>query len=187
MSVAPIEFDDEVQDFPLTDEQYARALDGQQRSAGRHRRLRLVRGYGRGAERKTNVPADVVEVAVSSIEQATQSALMTKLALRLLERELGDVDGRATVRAVLSDIWPWTSHLPMSEFAGMLDELSAVLRSQPPCPERDAAATQLLIEWEHTAEVWADPELLDRLTADGGGDFGAVPIPEGEDGESGGQ
>lgn len=37
--------------------------------------------------------------------------------------------------------------------------------------------TQLLAEWRHTAEVYADPELHAILTSPHHGDHGPVPIP----------
>jgi hypothetical protein len=37
--------------------------------------------------------------------------------------------------------------------------------------------SQLLTEWRHTAEVYADPDLHAILTRAHGGDFGPVPAP----------
>ncbi|MFC3743981.1 hypothetical protein [Paractinoplanes deccanensis] len=39
-----------------------------------------------------------------------------------------------------------------------------------------APVTQLLTEWRHTAEVYADPTILSALTR-GADDFGPVPEP----------
>jgi hypothetical protein len=40
-----------------------------------------------------------------------------------------------------------------------------------------ASIAQLLIAWQHTAEVYSDPELLAALTRDHGEDHGPVPDP----------
>ncbi len=40
-----------------------------------------------------------------------------------------------------------------------------------------ASVAQLLVAWQHTAEVYSDPELLAALTRDHGEDCGPVPDP----------
>ena len=40
-----------------------------------------------------------------------------------------------------------------------------------------APVAQVIVEWQHTAEVYADPELLAILQRDHPGDFGPVPPP----------
>ncbi|WP_212912900.1 hypothetical protein [Streptomyces sp. TS71-3] len=42
---------------------------------------------------------------------------------------------------------------------------------------------QVLVEWRHTAEIYADPELLAELTRDRDGDAGPVPCPRPGDGQ----
>jgi len=42
---------------------------------------------------------------------------------------------------------------------------------------KTAAVSQLLVEWRHTAEVHADPELHRTLTSQPLADFGPVPRP----------
>ncbi len=39
------------------------------------------------------------------------------------------------------------------------------------------SVAQLLIAWQHTAEVHSDPELLAALTKDHSEDYGPVPDP----------
>ncbi len=43
-----------------------------------------------------------------------------------------------------------------------------------------APVAQLLVEWQHTAEVHADPELYARLSAPTGDDYGPATPPEGD-------
>ncbi|GAB2958381.1 hypothetical protein GCM10023080_017680 [Streptomyces pseudoechinosporeus] len=40
-----------------------------------------------------------------------------------------------------------------------------------------ASVAQLLIAWQHTAEVYSDPELLAALTRDHGEDYGPAADP----------
>ncbi|MHC0431281.1 hypothetical protein ACX6XY_13965 [Streptomyces sp. O3] len=42
-----------------------------------------------------------------------------------------------------------------------------------------ASVAQLLIAWQHTAEVYSDPELLAALTQDHHEDYGSTPDPRG--------
>lgn len=42
-----------------------------------------------------------------------------------------------------------------------------------------ASVAQLLIAWQHTAEVHSDPALLAALTSDHGEDYGPAPDPRG--------
>lgn len=162
MSVAPAEYDDDV---TVSDEHYARALEGQQ--SARARRFRLV----------SNDPAgEPLEVAVPPIEAAEQSELMAQLALRLLESVLRTTAGKTEVQHILTTAWPWAAHLPEHDIIAMVDELGTLLLKMDPSAARDAAALQLLIEWDYTAEIWADPELRERLRGPIELD-GPVPIP----------
>ena len=149
MSVAPIDYDDT---FTVTDAQYAAALRDQQ--IDRARRLWLV---------TADPDEEPLEVTVAPAGLAEQSELMAHAALALLEHVLRTKPTKTEVQAILAAAWPWTSHLPEHDVIALVDELGALLLGQRSTPKRDAAARQLLIEWEHTAEVWADPELRERL------------------------
>jgi hypothetical protein len=177
MSVAPIEYgDDGVELVPVTDEQYALALESQR--LGRSRTLRLV------LDSAAPDSGESVDVSMTSVAQAEQSFLMTRLALLMLERELRTTAGKKEVQEILTKAWPWTRHLPNTALIAMVDELGQLLLA-PKAPDRDDAATQLLIEWEHTAEVHADPALHAILTREynDADDFGPVPIPDEREGE----
>lgn len=89
--------------------------------------------------------------------------------------ELLDACGDAAL-SLLPRALPWARHLPPHELPVMLNELRAALAS---AVEDPGAVPQLLIEWRHTAEVYADPELLAALTGpfDDSADYGPVPCP----------
>lgn len=173
MSVAPIDYggDETESSVTVTDAQYADALDAQRLS--RARSLRLV------TDHPGNAPIDV---AIYPIEQAERSELMGQLALRLLEAALYHPSGKKEVTGIIATAWPWAGHLPTHELGEMVDELAALLQHGPATEERDAAALQLLTEWQHTAEIWADPQLHDRLTRKHEFDGPVVPRPGDEAG-----
>lgn len=66
------------------------------------------------------------------------------------------LDGRKAIEATdipLIALLPWTRHLPVKERWQMLDEVAA---SDEPA--------RTVLEWLHTAQAWADPEILEALT-----------------------
>ncbi|MCP2316677.1 hypothetical protein APR12_002014 [Nocardia amikacinitolerans] len=90
-----------------------------------------------------------------------------------LTRRLG-VDA---VREVLPDAVPWVTFLPAEDIDQFLVELVAVAQGSAALENLAPLAT-LLTQWRHTAEVHADPALLELVAAEPGGDFGAVEPPE---------
>jgi len=82
---------------------------------------------------------------------------------------------------VLPAVFPWVRHLPedaRQEFAAeWLDTLSSAGELN-----NNAAVETVVAAWQHTAEVYADPELFARLTRDHDGtDYGPVPRPGASD------
>lgn len=57
----------------------------------------------------------------------------------------------------LPRLLPWAVHLPDTERAVMLKELAEAVAESP------ASWAQCLLEWQRTAEVWADPALRRSL------------------------
>jgi Family of unknown function (DUF6247) len=78
---------------------------------------------------------------------------------------------------VLPAVFPWVRHLPedaWGEFAAeWLDTLNAAGEL-----DNNAAVETVIAAWQHTAEVYADPELFAILTREHDGiDYGPVPRP----------
>ncbi len=71
--------------------------------------------------------------------------------------------------------YPWVDFLPADDVDTMAGEFIAAASVGDL-----AAVSQLLIEWCHTAEIHADPDLYRALRGAPLGDFGAVPRPGGE-------
>jgi hypothetical protein len=76
------------------------------------------------------------------------------------------------MREVLLTALPWVGFLPADDVGTMADEFMAAASVGDV-----AAVSQLLIEWRHTAEIHADPDLYRALSSVPLGDFGAVPRP----------
>ena len=67
----------------------------------------------------------------------------------------------------------WARHLPEAARAEMLRELEDATHATNPNPP---SIRQVLAEWEHTAEAYADPDTYAALTAEHS-DHGKVPVP----------
>ncbi|HET8684193.1 MAG TPA: hypothetical protein VFM54_20315 [Micromonosporaceae bacterium] len=89
---------------------------------------------------------------------------------------LDDGSGVELVRRMLPAALPWVRFLPDTA----IDELAAELVAAAyvaSLPNSLVPVSQLLAEWRHTAEVYADPELHAMLTRPTEDDFGPVPAP----------
>ena len=102
------------------------------------------------------------------------------------ESQAFDATGRLLVALVrhhphlvseqLPAVLPWARFLPAADVEEFTTEFVAVAEA---CGSTGnlAPLAQLLTEWQHTAEVHADPELSRALTRDDLGDHGPAPVP----------
>ena len=109
---------------------------------------------------------DVVEVALSGGGVARQSSTMTYEAF---EDQVSKVHTQRMTEATnmfnlpwsmdeeLPRLLPWAVHLPDTERAVMLKELAEAVAASP------ASWAQCLLEWQRTAEVYADPAMRRSL------------------------
>lgn len=83
---------------------------------------------------------------------------------RLLARLLEDPALRNRVLTDLSETTPWTRFLPEADQARFADELVQTIAA---CAELESFAPvgRVVRQWKNTAEVWAQPQLLEALTA----------------------
>lgn len=81
-----------------------------------------------------------------------------------------------SVRGMLKEALPWVASLPDEDVDRLLLELVTVAKGAV-CVESESSAGALLTQWCHTAEVHADPALLEIITREPGGDLGPVPVP----------
>jgi len=119
---------------------------------------------------------DASDLVLMSAERAQQESEVVDVAGKLLARLVAEDGGPELIRQMLPAVLPWVQFLPApavdefaSEFAATV-HAGAALNNMVP-------VSQLLTEWRHTAEVYADPELHAILARPNQGDFGPVPAP----------
>jgi hypothetical protein len=83
----------------------------------------------------------------------------------------------ALLGQVLPDALPWLKFLPAGDLETFILELVDVTRAAAAIDNLSPVAV-LLAQWQHTAEVYADPSLLAAVTRGVEGDFGPVPVPD---------
>ncbi|MFI9510540.1 hypothetical protein [Nocardia sp. NPDC052566] len=122
---------------------------------------------------------DAGDLALMRVEQLDAEGVVVDFTARLLAglvRRLG-VDA---VRDALPDAVPWVTFLPTADIDQFLVELVAVSQGAAALENLAPVAT-LLTQWRHSAEIYADPTLLEMVTREPDGDFGPVPAPDPEE------
>ncbi|TVZ03156.1 hypothetical protein EAS64_22185 [Trebonia kvetii] len=121
---------------------------------------------------------DAEDLVITTAERAAADSAMVRDTTRLF-REMMRQDPMVMTLAVqvLPAVFPWVRHLPedaRKEFAAKwLDVLAAAGEL-----DNGAAVETVVAAWQHTAEIYADPELFAILTRDHDGtDYGPVPPP----------
>lgn len=132
--------------------------------ADRLSRVRALRLRRRGAG----------DLALMRADQAERDGVVVDFTARLLaglvRSEPVDVVRRAVAEAL-----PWATFLPNDDLDQLVSELVKVAQAAASL-ENLAPLAVLLTQWRHTAEVYADPALLDMVTREPEGDLGpAVP------------
>ncbi|MFD7446614.1 DUF6247 family protein [Streptomyces sp. NPDC059909] len=111
---------------------------------------------------------------LTTASRAEQDQEVAGATRRMLVEMMRTADGRRLVMDVLPAAFPWVRYLPAHETRQFAIELAKALGAAAAL-ENTAAIAQLLAEWRHTAEVYADPELHATLTTDSRADHGPVP------------
>ena len=140
-------------------------------TAGRLRDTRRLRLRRRDAE----------DLVLQSAERAAREDEVVDLSARLLAGLVHDAGGPPVLRRILPKTLPWTKFLPQAALDELLDELVETLRAAVSI-DNLAPVSQLLLEWRHTAEIYADPELHAAATRVLSDDGGPVPRPESSQG-----
>jgi hypothetical protein len=122
---------------------------------------------------------DAEDLVLTTADRAAADSALVRDTTRLF-REMMRQDPMVIGLAVqvLPSVFPWLRHLPedaRQEFAGeWLGTLSAAAEL-----DNGAAVETVVAAWQHTAEIYADPELFARLTRERDEtDYGPVPAPE---------
>jgi hypothetical protein len=121
---------------------------------------------------------DAGDLALMRIEQLERDTSVVDFTTRLLAG-LVRSENLGMLRALLRDALPWVTFLPEVDVDVFVTELVTVAKG---AVELDnlAPVAVLLTQWRHSAEVYADPVLLEILTAAPEGDLGSVPAPPGQ-------
>jgi hypothetical protein len=94
--------------------------------------------------------------------------------LRILSGLLSSPEAQDRLPELLPVVYPWAEDLPGHELKGFAFDLrDALLSGGPDVPER---MERVVIGWRGTAEVHADRDLYNAVTAKGS-DYGPVPEP----------
>jgi hypothetical protein len=87
----------------------------------------------------------------------------------------------ALVRETLPEVLPWVRFLPDADVDTLTREFVDTATAAASI-DSVAPIAQLLVEWRHTAEVYADPELYAMLTKPDGEDHGhTMPLVGADD------
>jgi hypothetical protein len=134
------------------------------------------------ADRLENVRAlrlrrrDAGDLALTRADQLERDAVVVDFTARLLAGMVR-TEPLAAVRRVLGEALPWVAFLPDEDVDQLLGELTTVAQGAASLENLSPVAV-LLTQWRHTAEIHADPTLLELVGREPSGDFGPVPAPD---------
>jgi hypothetical protein len=143
----------------------------------------LIQHPTRTTERLAGVRAlrlrrrDADDLVLMSAGRAEQEGEVIDLTARLLAGVLQEMGSVAVIRRVLPTVLPWVRFLPDDAVDELVTEFIDTTYAAAEV-NNVAPISQLLTEWRHTAEVYADPELYAVLSQPHEGDFGRVPRPD---------
>jgi hypothetical protein len=121
---------------------------------------------------------DAGDLALMRIDQLERDESVMEFTTRLLAG-LVSSENIAVVRRLLPDAVPWAAFLPEDDFDAFVTELVTVARGAAALGNLAPVAV-VLTQWRHSAEVFADPVLLEMVTREPEGDLGPVPVPPDE-------
>ena len=124
---------------------------------------------------------DADDLVVMSATRAEREREVIELTARLLSSLALHPDGHALLQELLPDVLPWMQFLPVADRYLLVREFIDVTKAAASVDNVSPIA-QLLVEWRHTAEVHADPELHALLSTPRGEDHGPVVPPDSKDG-----
>lgn len=120
---------------------------------------------------------DAGDLALMRIEQLERDESVVEFTARLLAG-LARSENTEMIRRLLPDALPWVTFLPETDFDAFVTDLVTVTQGAAALGNLAPVAV-LLTQWRHSAEIYADPALLEILTSEPEGDLGPVPPPPG--------
>jgi hypothetical protein len=118
---------------------------------------------------------DAGDLALMRIDQLERDESVMEFATRLLAG-LVRSENIGMIRSLLHSAVPWVAFLPDTDFDAFVTELVDVAQGAAALGNLAPVAV-CLTQWRHSAEVYADPVLLDIVTRNPEGDLGPVPPP----------
>ncbi|WP_327728661.1 hypothetical protein OG250_20420 [Streptomyces sp. NBC_00487] len=115
----------------------------------------------------------VLTTAARAEQDQTVVSAATRMLAAMARREPGSME---LLLDILPDAFPWVRFLPDTDLHAFAVELVDTMRAADSLGN-SASVAQLLIAWQHTAEVYSDPALLAALTRDHDEDYGPAPDP----------
>ncbi|MGH3942910.1 MAG: hypothetical protein ACRDTG_30665 [Pseudonocardiaceae bacterium] len=125
---------------------------------------------------------DADDLVVMSAVRAEREREVIELTARLLTSLVHHPHGHALLQELLPEVLPWVRFLPAADRHLLIQELTEVTEAAAAI-DNVAPIAQLLLEWRHTAEVHADPELHALLSTPRAEDHGPALPPDFQDGE----
>jgi hypothetical protein len=119
---------------------------------------------------------DAGDLALIRADQLDRDNAVVDLTAKLLAG-FARLESMGVVRDLLPHALPWVAFLPEQDVDQFVAELIEVAQGAAALGNLSPVAV-LLTQWRHTAEVYADPVLLEILTREPEGDLGPVPEPE---------
>lgn len=156
-----------LEDRPVDEVSFTELIQHPARTAARLAEVRALRLRRRDAD----------DLVLMSASRAGQEGQVIDLTARLLAGVLRELGGPEAVGRVLPAILPWVRFLPADAVDELVQEFIETTRAAAEI-NNVAPIAQLLTEWRHTAEVYADPELNAILAGPHHGDHGQVPMPD---------
>ncbi|WP_017573455.1 hypothetical protein [Nocardiopsis halotolerans] len=121
---------------------------------------------------------DDVDLVLRESEADQQRTEMVNTAARFLRALVpGGEEETNMARKIVGGVFPWVRYLPEADVQTFLAEFADVLRATEHFDNPAPAVHQFVIEWQHTAEVYADPEVLAALTRERDPDADSGPVP----------
>jgi hypothetical protein len=117
----------------------------------------------------------VLTTATRAEQDQTVVSAATRMLAAMARREPGST---ALLLDILPDAFPWVRFLPEPDIHAFAVELVDTMRAADSIAN-SASVAQMLIAWQHTAEVHSDPELIGALTTDHDADHGPAADPRG--------
>lgn len=118
------------------------------------------------------------DLVLTTAARASQDHELVDVATRMFIAVMSNPVARSMhLLETLPQIFPWVRFLPSEERATFTQELIDVIKA---CEDLDTPAPvlQVIAEWRHTAEVYADPELFAAVRRSVKTDLGVVAEPQ---------